>query len=169
MEGLLLLGAGAVAVAFSPLVPALRPAARAAVKGGLAVADAASGAVAVIAHYVPRKQSGVPAMQAIAIAPVPLAVEAAPALDMPDALGAVAPEGAGPDVAAKELRVPAITDVEGIGPKVASLLAEAGIESLEQLAQTDEERLRTILSEAGPRYRAMDPATWPRQAKQLLR
>ncbi len=54
--------------------------------------------------------------------------------------------------------------IEGIGPKVAQLLNEAGILTSEQLAQTESDRLRTILEEAGGVFKAMDPASWPEQA-----
>jgi predicted flap endonuclease-1-like 5' DNA nuclease len=54
--------------------------------------------------------------------------------------------------------------IEGIGPKVAQVLAEAGITTFQQLADTPVERLREILSAAGSRYRLTDPATWPQQA-----
>ena len=46
MEGLLAILVGAFAVAVSPLVPVMRPAAKAAVKGGLALAGVATGAAA---------------------------------------------------------------------------------------------------------------------------
>lgn len=54
--------------------------------------------------------------------------------------------------------------IEGIGPKIAALLIEHGINDLGQLAETPVERLRTILGGAGKRFRLADPATWPRQA-----
>lgn len=54
--------------------------------------------------------------------------------------------------------------VEGIGPKIQSILYEAGIETLTQLAETDPEALRDILIAASPRMRGHDPKTWPVQA-----
>jgi predicted flap endonuclease-1-like 5' DNA nuclease/cell division protein FtsL len=54
--------------------------------------------------------------------------------------------------------------VEGIGPKIASILQAAGIVSFRQLAETKSERLREILVAAGERYRIHDPSTWPEQA-----
>lgn len=54
--------------------------------------------------------------------------------------------------------------IEGIGPKIASLLNEAGIFTFAELAATDPEKIREILDAAGPRYRVHDPATWPQQA-----
>jgi len=52
--------------------------------------------------------------------------------------------------------------IEGIGPKISSLLQEAGITTFAQLAATDVNRLRRILVEAGIRIAA--PETWPEQA-----
>ena len=54
--------------------------------------------------------------------------------------------------------------VEGIGPKIAAVLIEHGINDLGQLAATPVERLREILTGAGGRFRLADPGTWPRQA-----
>jgi predicted flap endonuclease-1-like 5' DNA nuclease len=56
--------------------------------------------------------------------------------------------------------------IEGIGPKIASVLQEAGIGTFAQLAAADPDRLRGILREADPRLlRLADPATWPEQAR----
>ena len=55
--------------------------------------------------------------------------------------------------------------VEGIGPKIESLLADAGIHTLRDLAGTEVERLQDILQAAGDRYRLHDPSTWPEQAR----
>ncbi len=54
--------------------------------------------------------------------------------------------------------------VEGIGPKISSLLQEAGISSYRQLEITSSKAIRDILDRAGPRYRLADPGTWPQQA-----
>ena len=52
--------------------------------------------------------------------------------------------------------------IAGIGPKIAGVLQTAGIDTYDQLAATDVERLEQILSEAG--IRLADPGTWPEQA-----
>lgn len=57
-----------------------------------------------------------------------------------------------------------LTIVEGIGPKIASVLQAAGISSLSVLADTPAERLREILADAGSRFKSHDPKTWPVQA-----
>jgi predicted flap endonuclease-1-like 5' DNA nuclease len=55
--------------------------------------------------------------------------------------------------------------LEGIGPKISSLLQEAGITTFRQLAETDPGRLEEILREAG--LNLADPGTWPEQARLL--
>jgi predicted flap endonuclease-1-like 5' DNA nuclease len=53
--------------------------------------------------------------------------------------------------------------IEGIGPKISSLLQAAGIMTFAQLAATDVSRLKEIIAEAGLSALA-DPTTWPDQA-----
>lgn len=55
--------------------------------------------------------------------------------------------------------------VEGIGPKIEELLHNAGITTWEQLANTEVEKLKEVLAEAGSRYQMHDPATWAQQAE----
>jgi predicted flap endonuclease-1-like 5' DNA nuclease/outer membrane murein-binding lipoprotein Lpp len=54
--------------------------------------------------------------------------------------------------------------VEGIGPKIESLLKDAGISNWGALSNASESDLKAILEKAGPRYRIHDPSTWPKQA-----
>ena len=54
--------------------------------------------------------------------------------------------------------------VEGIGPKIESILKASGVQTLAALADTSAERLREILDEAGSRFKSHDPKTWPVQA-----
>lgn len=54
--------------------------------------------------------------------------------------------------------------IEGIGPKISQILNDAGIYTFANLSQTSTERLRTVLAEAGNRYKMHDPQTWPQQA-----
>lgn len=56
-----------------------------------------------------------------------------------------------------------LTRIEGIGPKINSLLQEAGISSFAQLADTDVSKLDEILNTAG--ITIADPKTWPEQAE----
>ena len=55
--------------------------------------------------------------------------------------------------------------IEGIGPKIEALLNEAGIQTVQELAGTEVERLQEILAAAGERFRLHDPTTWPEQAR----
>jgi predicted flap endonuclease-1-like 5' DNA nuclease len=53
--------------------------------------------------------------------------------------------------------------IEGVGPKIAGILNEAGISTFAQMAQKTGEELRKILDEGGIGTIA-DPTTWPEQA-----
>lgn len=55
--------------------------------------------------------------------------------------------------------------VEGVGPKIESLMKNAGINNWEQLSNTEPSTIQNILNEAGPRYRVHDPKSWPLQAR----
>jgi predicted flap endonuclease-1-like 5' DNA nuclease len=81
-------------------------------------------------------------------------------------------EMAPPTAKATAERVPAekpaddLKRIEGIGPKISSVLQAAGIATFAQLAGTDVDRLGQILAESDPNLlRLADPATWPEQAK----
>ena len=52
--------------------------------------------------------------------------------------------------------------IEGIGPKISSLLQAAGITTFAQLAVIDVRRLEQIVREPG--LAMADPRTWPEQA-----
>lgn len=54
--------------------------------------------------------------------------------------------------------------IEGIGPKIETLLLDAGINTWWTLARTEVSALNEILEKAGPRFQLADPSTWPRQA-----
>jgi large subunit ribosomal protein L21 len=51
--------------------------------------------------------------------------------------------------------------IDGIGPKISSVLQAAGIRTFAQLAKTDIAQLKDILKNAGVRA---NPGTWPEQA-----
>jgi predicted flap endonuclease-1-like 5' DNA nuclease len=53
--------------------------------------------------------------------------------------------------------------IEGIGPKIAELLAKKGITTFAQLAVTDVPRLEKILRENGLQF--TKPGSWPEQAR----
>jgi len=58
-----------------------------------------------------------------------------------------------------------LTAIEGVGPKISSLLHEAGIETWRSLSITPVAKLQQVLSKAGKRYQLADPSTWPKQAE----
>ena len=55
--------------------------------------------------------------------------------------------------------------VEGIGPKMEEVLRENGIKTFGALAAATPDSLRNILNKYGDKYKIIDPATWPKQAK----
>jgi predicted flap endonuclease-1-like 5' DNA nuclease len=57
-----------------------------------------------------------------------------------------------------------LTLIEGIGPKIAELLRAASIVTFADLAVTKIEKLKTILDDAGARFKMHDPSTWPQQS-----
>jgi len=54
--------------------------------------------------------------------------------------------------------------VEGIGPKIAELLINAGINTWSKLAVTSPYQLREILDAGGSQYNVAVPDSWPHQA-----
>jgi len=55
--------------------------------------------------------------------------------------------------------------IDGIGPKMAEVLKEAGITNFVQIANSKVEDLEAILAEAGSTYKRFNPAPWIEQAK----
>jgi len=59
-----------------------------------------------------------------------------------------------------------LTKIEGVGPKIAGILAEAGMDTFKKLSTAKAEKISEILVEAGGNaYNRFDPKTWPEQAK----
>lgn len=54
--------------------------------------------------------------------------------------------------------------IEGVGPKIADILANGGLDTWAKVGAADPEHIRTLLDEAGPRYKMHNPTTWPTQA-----
>lgn len=75
----------------------------------------------------------------------------------------------GGDVIGRTLAVDDLKVVEGIGPKIEQLLNDSGVHTWHDLSIADVDRLRSILQDAGARYRMHDPSTWPQQAALLVR
>lgn len=57
-----------------------------------------------------------------------------------------------------------LTVIEGIGPKIESLLNAAGILTFDRLAKSNAADVKEILLAAGSRYKMHNPATWMEQA-----
>lgn len=66
---------------------------------------------------------------------------------------------------AAEVKADDLTKVEGIGPKIAGLLNDAGINTFADLGAASQKQLQAILTAAGSRYAAHNPSTWAQQAQ----
>lgn len=55
--------------------------------------------------------------------------------------------------------------IEGVGPKIAEILSNAGLSTFAAVSQVSADKIREILAEAGNRYKSHDPTTWPKQAE----
>ncbi|MEM6795430.1 MAG: helix-hairpin-helix domain-containing protein [Acidobacteriota bacterium] len=66
-----------------------------------------------------------------------------------------------------ELEPDDLRKINGVGPKIASVLEELGFGTFERIADETPERLREALTAVDPRYRIFDPETWPAQAAEL--
>lgn len=78
------------------------------------------------------------------------------------------PAAAKKAAAPKKEKGPKLDDlkiIEGVGPKIETLLKEGGLSTWAELAAAPVERIKEILDAAGPRYQMHDPSTWPAQAK----
>lgn len=64
----------------------------------------------------------------------------------------------------KSIKVDDLKVIEGVGPKIAGLLEDAGFKTWAELAKADVEKLKEVLAEAGSRYKMHDPSTWAKQA-----
>lgn len=97
---------------------------------------------------------------------------AAPSVSSP-ASSSEPSDDTGPDLSAaaavigKRIVADDLTVVEGIGPKIAELCHGIGIRTWSDLAETEVSLLRTMLNDAGQRFKAHDPGTWPQQAALL--
>ncbi|MBK9422152.1 MAG: 50S ribosomal protein L27 [Flavobacteriales bacterium] len=80
-------------------------------------------------------------------------------------MAAAAPAPKAAAKAAKATKADDLKKVEGIGPKIAELFNEAGINSFAELAATSVDKLKGILEAAGSHFASHDPGTWPKQAE----
>jgi predicted flap endonuclease-1-like 5' DNA nuclease len=108
-------------------------------------------------------QIQVPAPGQVEEVPQARATPVPEAREMP---AAPAPAVAEPQAPAGPARADDLKRIEGIGPKISSVLQAAGITTFAQLAATEVGRLEQILEEESPRLRRLaDPGTWPEQAR----
>ncbi len=71
-------------------------------------------------------------------------------------------------VLGRKVRLDDLRLVEGIGPKIETLMNRDGIRTWAELAAAPLSRLERILDNAGPRYNMHEPGTWSRQAALLV-
>ncbi len=69
------------------------------------------------------------------------------------------------EAAPKKAKADDLTVIEGIGPKIAEVLADAGVGSYADLAAKSAEDIKSILTEAGDQFNTAVTDTWPAQAK----
>jgi len=58
-----------------------------------------------------------------------------------------------------------LTKIEGVGPKAAEALTNAGLETFAKVAKADAEKMKAILTEASSRMAHLDTNSWAKQAK----
>ena len=58
-----------------------------------------------------------------------------------------------------------LTKIEGIGKKIAALLAAENILTYKELSKVSAKKLKDILEVAGSKFQMHDPTSWPKQAK----
>lgn len=112
-----------------------------------------------------------PADSVLADKPVKAAVElgkktekAAPAAVEVKAEKAPAKVKATKEESAPAVAVDDLKKIEGIGPKIAEVLAAAGITTFSALADSSAESISAILEAAGSQFASHNPGSWPKQA-----
>lgn len=58
-----------------------------------------------------------------------------------------------------------LTKIEGVGPKAAEALTNAGLETFAKVAKTKADKMKEVLTEASSRLAHLDTTSWPKQAK----
>jgi predicted flap endonuclease-1-like 5' DNA nuclease len=117
-----------------------------------------------------RLRAGVAQLDAVVLERDRLLLELAER-DAPPVPSASAPLSESPADAERVLGRAVVLDdltlIKGIGPNVEMLCHGIGIRTWLDLATTEVSLLRTMLLDAGPRFRTHDPTTWPQQARLL--
>ena len=116
-----------------------------------------------------KKEEETPAVEEVVEAPV---VEATPEAVAEEVVEAPVVEAA-PEVVAEEVVETPVAEagaeddlkkIEGVGPKIESLMKEGGLKTWAQVAAAAPESIKEILVAAGSRYQMHDPTSWPLQA-----
>lgn len=68
------------------------------------------------------------------------------------------------EVFGKRVKENDLTLIEGVGPKLASLFRENGLDTWAKVAGASQKKLEETKEKIGPRHHIHDPKTWPRQA-----
>ncbi len=58
-----------------------------------------------------------------------------------------------------------LTKIEGVGPKAAEALTNAGLSTYAKVALADADKMKEVLTEASSRMAHLDPTSWPKQAQ----
>ena len=58
-----------------------------------------------------------------------------------------------------------LTKIEGVGPKAAEALTNAGLETFAKVAKAKADNMKEVLTEASSRLAHLDTTSWPKQAK----
>jgi len=66
---------------------------------------------------------------------------------------------------AKSDKTEDLTKIEGVGPKAAEAMVAAGIDTYENVAKADPDKIKEILTESSSRMAHLDPTSWPKQAQ----
>ncbi|QGY44907.1 50S ribosomal protein L27 [Maribellus comscasis] len=74
-----------------------------------------------------------------------------------------------PKAEVSEAEADDLKKLEGVGPKLAEILAEGGFTNYASVASASVEDIRKVLEAAGSRYASKDPAPWIEQAKELVK
>lgn len=66
---------------------------------------------------------------------------------------------------AKKAKGDDLTKIEGVGPKAAGALTNAGLATFSDVSKASVEEIQKVLDEAEGRFGMMKPGTWPKQAQ----
>ena len=94
-----------------------------------------------------------------------LAKADAPAVSAPVALAAAAPAGKTAKVRGKKRDGSDDLElIEGVGPKIAGLLKDAGINTFDALSKAPVDKVKEVLEAGGSKFNLAKPETWAEQA-----